>query len=141
MSRIQGNREGARMRAFRVLGAVIAASIMMGSAYAAEFRPFSHEAFAQAQAAGRPILIEAHADWCPTCRAQAPVVRRAAAAPEFADLVVFTLDFDAQTAERRALGIRAQSTLIMFDGRTETARSVGDTDQGRISALLRTAIR
>lgn len=129
------------MRAFGLLSAVIAASIMIGSAHAADFRPFSREAFAQAQAAGRPILVEAHADWCPTCRMQAPVVRRAAAAPEFDDLIVFTLDFDAQTAERRALGVRAQSTLIMFDGRTETARSVGDTDPGRITTLLRTAFR
>lgn len=129
------------MRALTFLMAVMAALIMTGSAHAADFRPFTREAFAQAQAAGRPILVEAHADWCPTCRAQAPVVRRAAAAPEFDELIVFTLNFDAQTAERRALGIRAQSTLIAFDGRNETARSIGDTDPNRISALLRTAIR
>lgn len=111
------------------------------SAMAAEWRAFTPEAFAAAQAQGRPILVEAHADWCPTCRAQAPVVRAAAQADEFDNMIVFTLDFDHQGAERRALGIRTQSTLIAFQGRTETARSVGDTDAGRIAVLMRSAVR
>lgn len=84
--------------------------------------------------------MQAHANWCPTCRAQAPILRRAANGAAFEELIVFTLDFDRQTAERRALGIRSQSTLIAFDGRRETRRSVGDTDEGAITALLRTAI-
>lgn len=72
---------------------------------------------------------------------QAPVVRRVAAGAEFEHLIVFTLDFDRQATERRALGVRIQSTLIAYSGRTETARSVGDTNPQNITALLRTATR
>ena len=124
-------------------GAAVAAFTwtVAASAMAAEWRAFTPEAFASAQAQGRPILVEAHADWCPTCRAQAPIVRAAAEADEFENLIVFTLDFDRQGAERRTLGIRMQSTLIAFQGRTEMARSVGDTDPGRIAALMRSAVR
>lgn len=129
------------MRVLGMLVMAIAAMVFVAPSQAVEYRSFTSEAFAQAQAAGQPILVEVHADWCPTCRAQAPAIRRAAAASEFEDLVVFTLDFDRQTAERRALGVRAQSTLIAFRGRAETGRSVGDTDPSRIGALLRTAIR
>lgn len=110
-------------------------------AQAAEFRAFTSEAFAAAQAEGRPILVEVHANWCPTCRAHAPVVRSVAQSPDFQSLVVFRLDFDRQTAERRTLGVRVQSTLIAFHGGRETARSAGDTDPDSIAALLFTALR
>ncbi|MGE0597788.1 MAG: thioredoxin domain-containing protein, partial [Hyphomonadaceae bacterium] len=118
------------MRVLGILMMAIAALVFVAPSQAVEYRSFTSEAFAQAQAEGQPILVEVHADWCPTCRAQAPAVRRAAAAPEFNELVIFTLDFDRQTSERRALGVRAQSTLIAFNGRAETARSVGETDPG-----------
>lgn len=111
------------------------------SAMAAEWRAFTPEAFAAAQAQGRPILVEAHADWCPTCRAQAPIVRAAAEDDAFDNMIVFTLDYDRQSAERRTLGIRTQSTLIAFRGQAEMARSVGDTDPGRIAVLMRSAVR
>lgn len=130
------------MKAVRLFLTLLAAWLSLGSlAAAAEFRAFSPEAFAQAQAEGRPILVEAHANWCPTCRMQSPIVRRVAAGAEFERLIVFTLDFDAQATERRALGVRTQSTLIAYSGRTETSRSVGDTNPQSITALLRTATR
>ena len=130
------------MKAVRILF-VLAALWLSGAALAnaAEFRAFTSEAFAAAQAEGRPILVEVHANWCPTCRAQAPVVQRVAQAPEFERLVVFRLDFDRQASERRALGVRVQSTLIAFHGARETARSAGDTDPDSIAALLVTALR
>lgn len=129
------------MKMVRLALVALAAWFSIGApAQAAEFRAFSTEAFAAAQAEGRPIVVQAHANWCPTCRAQAPILRRAASGAAFEELIVFTLDFDRQTAERRALGIRSQSTLIAFDGRRETRRSVGDTNEGAITALLRAAI-
>jgi thiol-disulfide isomerase/thioredoxin len=112
-----------------------------GLANAAEFHAFTSQAFAAAQAQGRPILVEVHANWCPTCRAQAPVVQSVARSPEFDGLVVFRLDFDRQLTERRALGVRVQSTLIAFHGGRETGRSAGDTDPDAIAALLFTALR
>jgi thioredoxin 1 len=110
------------------------------SAQAADFRKFDQANFEQMQTEGRPILVDVAAAWCPTCRAQEPILKQAAAAKEFDNLVVYRLDFDKQKAERRALGAQKQSTLIAYKGAKETARSVGDTDPTSITALLKTTI-
>lgn len=103
---------------------------------AATNAPFSRAAFADAQKANRPILIEVHASWCPTCRAQAPIVSELIAQPQYKNLAVFRVDFDGQRDDVRALGAQAQSTLIAFKGATEVGRSVGDTRRDSIAALL-----
>lgn len=111
-----------------------------GVAAAAEYRDFDQAAFAQAQAQGRPILIEVFAPWCPTCRAQSPIVRATAADAAFANMVVFRIDYDNQRTAWRALNVRRQSTLIAFHGGRETGRLVAATNPGRIETLMRSAL-
>jgi thioredoxin 1 len=108
-------------------------------ACAAEAVPFERTAFAAAQAAGKPILIDVYAYWCPTCARQKPILSKLEKSPEFIDLVVFTVDFDWQRDVARELGAQLQSTLIVFRGPVEKGRSVGDTDETSIAALLRKA--
>lgn len=112
------------------------AAVLPAFAAAAEHHAYTPEAFAAARKAGRPILVEITAPWCPTCRAQKPILARLTAAPQFRDLQVFEVDFDSQKEAVRALGARMQSTLIVFRGDTELGRSVGDTDAGSIGSLL-----
>ena len=33
-------------------------------------------------ASGEPVVVDFHADWCPTCRAQAPIIKALLATPE-----------------------------------------------------------
>lgn len=98
--------------------------------------PFSAEAFKAAQAAGGPILVEIHADWCPTCKAQRPILDKLTAGSKFKDLKIFRVDFDAQKPVVREFGAQMQSTLIVFKGAAEQGRSVGDTKEASIAALL-----
>jgi thioredoxin 1 len=98
--------------------------------------PFSAEAFKAAQASGNPILVEIHADWCPTCKAQNPILDKLTSAPKFKDLKIFRVDFDAMKPVVKQFGAQMQSTLIVFKGSTEAGRSVGDTKEASISALL-----
>jgi thioredoxin 1 len=35
---------------------------------------YDQSAFDAAQKAGKPILVEIHASWCPVCKAQAPIL-------------------------------------------------------------------
>ena len=98
--------------------------------------PFSAEAFKAAQAAGSPILVEIHADWCPTCKAQKPIIDKLTADPKFKDLKIFRVDFDAMKPEVKKFGAQMQSTLIVFKGSAEKGRSVGDTREASIAALL-----
>jgi thioredoxin 1 len=117
-----------------------AALLAPTAAFAAEEQPFTRAAFTAAQAAGKSILVEIHASWCPTCKAQKPILAKLFADPKFKNLAVFRVDFDAQKDEVRAFKARVQSTLITFKGADEIARSVGDTNADSIADLLTLAL-
>jgi thiol-disulfide isomerase/thioredoxin len=98
--------------------------------------PFTEDAFKAAQAAGSPILVEIHADWCPTCKAQKPILDQLTADPKFDALKIFRVDFDSMKPAVHEFGANMQSTLIVFKGAAEQGRSVGDTKEASIAALL-----
>jgi thioredoxin 1 len=104
-------------------------------AVAQPIQPFSTQVLKAAEAKGEPILIDAFAPWCPTCRAQAPTIDVIATAPAYARLVILRLDYDNQVAEKKALGITHQSTLIVFKGSKEVGRSLGITQADQIKAF------
>jgi thioredoxin 1 len=98
--------------------------------------PFDAKAFEDAQAAGKPILVEVTAPWCPTCKAQAPILARLSGTPKFKDMVRFNIDFDTQKDLLRQFNVRVQSTMIAFKGKQEVGRSSGDTNPDSIERLL-----
>jgi thioredoxin 1 len=113
-------------------GAIVTAALVLtlAPAWANRAVPFSAEAFKAAQEQGSPILVEIHADWCPTCKAQNPILEKLTADPKFKDLKIFRVDFDAMKP------VVKESTLIVFKGAREQGRSVGDTREASIAALL-----
>lgn len=125
---------------FAALGVALLALPLASATWAAAEAPFSNEALQKAQAAGRPILIRVHAGWCPTCKAQEPILGELTTQPKFKNLAVFRLDFDKQKAELQQFRAQSQSTLIVFKGATEMGRSVGDTQKASIASLLDKAI-
>jgi thiol-disulfide isomerase/thioredoxin len=133
-------RQTAPVRTARVALAALAL-FAAAAARAAPIRPFTTAALQAAQAKGLPVLVDAHADWCPTCRAQAPTISALATDKSFARLVILKLNYDTQEGEKRALNIRHQSTLIAFAGARETGRSTGVTDPAAIRALAASALR
>jgi thioredoxin 1 len=124
------------MPTFRRLLSAVAFLALATPAFAATPIPFDEARFAAAQAADKPILVQIHADWCPTCAAQKPILGALEATPEFADLVVLNVDFDSQKDVVRKFAAQMQSTLIVYRGKDEKARSVGETDPAKIKALL-----
>jgi thiol-disulfide isomerase/thioredoxin len=110
-------------------------------AVASPIQPFTTQALRAAQAKGRPVLVDAYASWCPTCRAQAPTIGAISRDPAFGRLVILRLDYDHQVQEKRDLGIRQQSTLIAFAGSRESGRATGITEPVAIRALAATALR
>ena len=121
-------------------GAALAALLVTAGSFSSAFAgapvPFSAEAFKAAQASDTPILVEIHADWCPTCKAQSPILDKLTADPKFRDLKVFRVDFDAMKPVVKQFSAQMQSTLIVFKGGSEQGRSVGDTKEASIAALL-----
>jgi thiol-disulfide isomerase/thioredoxin len=126
-------------RAFILAASALAAAVPSLPASAAAQR-FTQAAFEAAQAAGKPILVEVTAPWCPTCRAQQPILQKLAAEPRFRDLVFLSVDFDSQKDVLRTLRVQSQSTLVVFKGKQEVGRSAGDTNAASITALVARSI-
>jgi thioredoxin 1 len=116
--------------------AVTTALSLAAIASAADKKPFDQKAFEAAQAAGKPILVEVSAPWCPICKAQAPILARLTSEPKFKELVSFNIDFDSQKDLLKKFNVQKQSTLIVFKGKQETGRSTGDTNAASIASLL-----
>ena len=102
--------------------------------------PFNQAQFDATRAAGKPVAVVFHADWCPTCRAQAPVLKELAQSPELRPVTLYVADFDTERALKKSLGVTTQSTIVVFKNGQEIARSTGDTQRDSLAALLRHAI-
>lgn len=125
----------------RIIFAAVALSMGAGAALAAPIQRYSTAALQGAQRAGKPVLVDVHANWCPTCRRQAPTIEAISRDPAFARLTILKLDYDTQVAEKTALGVRMQSTLIVFRGPRERGRAVGITDPAQIRTLAALALK
>lgn len=122
------------------LAASLASWMAISAASAAERKAFDTASFEEAQQRGQRILVDISATWCPTCKAQKPIIDSLAEQPVNNDLVIFAVDFDSQQSVVREFRAQSQSTLIAFQGKTETGRSVGDTDPDSIAALVRSTL-
>jgi thioredoxin 1 len=114
-------------------------SFWSSAALAAE-QPYTAAAFQKLIAAHQPLAVVLHADWCPTCRAQAPVLKELAGTPEFRNLTILIADFDSEKALRQTLNASQQSTVVTFSDGREAARATGYTDRDKLASLLRTAL-
>lgn len=115
------------------ISAVLA--LLLGSSLVAQAgQPFDTKAFQQAQSAGKTILIDVAASWCPTCRQQRPIVQEIE--KEKPSLVVYEVDFDTAKDTLKRFHVQYQSTLIIFKGAKEVGRSTGVTDPNQIRALV-----
>jgi thioredoxin 1 len=116
------------------LCALVAAALLVFSVVSHATESFDDQSFEQAQAAGKTILVDVTASWCPTCRQQRPIVEQIE--KEKPNLVVYEVDFDTAKDALRHFRVQYQSTLIVFKGTKEVGRSTGDTDAARIRALV-----
>jgi thiol-disulfide isomerase/thioredoxin len=122
-----------------LIGAVLTAAALFfaaGSASALEFRAYTPEGFAAAQAEGRPIIVDVHATWCPTCQAQRRVIEQLAEDPRFDNVVIFVIDYDTEKAYMRMQRVSERSTLIAFRGSEEHGRLYAVTSFEGIQALF-----
>ncbi|MGE5476810.1 MAG: thioredoxin family protein [Bacteroidales bacterium] len=114
---------------------MFAAALVFALPLAAEAsQPYDAAAFAAAQDAGKSILVDVSAPWCPTCTKQKAIVEGLETSQP--KLVVFDVDFDSAKDVLKRFGVQHQSTLIVFKGKAEVGRSTGETDPAAINALI-----
>jgi thiol-disulfide isomerase/thioredoxin len=114
--------------------ALLIAAIAAMPSLASAGQPFDAKAFQASQAAGKSILVDVTAPWCPTCKQQKPIVQEIE--KEHPDLLVYDVDFDTAKDVLREFRVQYQSTLIVFRGAKEVARSTGETDPAPLHALV-----
>lgn len=114
--------------------AVLIAAVVAMPSLAKAGQPFDAKAFHASQAAGKSILVDVTAPWCPTCRQQRPIVQEIE--KEHPDLVVYDVDFDTAKDVLRQFRVQQQSTLIVFKGQKEVARSTGETAPAPLHSLV-----
>lgn len=99
---------------------------------------YSTEAFAAAQASGKPFFVAFHKKGCSTCVAQKKAFQGVYTDPVHAGLKVLIVDYDNDTASLQKFGVGQQSTLILFTGDREISRSAGVTSISGIQGQLNT---
>jgi thiol:disulfide interchange protein len=93
---------------------------------------YSPESFSEAQAEGKTILVDVTADWCPTCKAQHPILNELTEEERMKDVLFVRVDFDQQKDFLKAHKIPRQSTILIFNGNTEVDRSIAETNRDRL---------
>ena len=118
------------------IGMVLTSAIFPTSVFAVP-SSYTEAEFNQLQKEGKSILVVVHAPWCPTCRAQAPIINELLSENEFKEINALRVDFDSQKDILKKLNVSKQSTLILFKDGKEVARSTGDTSLWNIEKLLK----
>ena len=72
-----------------LLVTVAASAALVAPAFATETKAFDPQSFAAAQKEGKAILVGIHASWCPTCKAQDPILGELMTEPKFKNARLF----------------------------------------------------
>jgi thioredoxin 1 len=109
-------------------------------AQALDIKPYSAATLAEAQKADRPVALHFHADWCPTCKAQATLLQTLKAEPGL-ELTLLVANYDDEKDLKRRFNVRGQSTLVVLRGDKEVTRSVGDTSVAGLRSALKAGLK
>ncbi|MES3012869.1 MAG: thioredoxin family protein [Pseudomonadota bacterium] len=124
---------------FRSFVVAIGLGVVALAAIAAEL-PFDKAKFDAAIAEGKPVIVDFSASWCPTCKAQKPIVEALMKEKRLAPVTLFVADYDKETALKKQLGVTQQSTFVVFKGGKEVGRSTGQTQKQALSDLFDKAL-
>src|ERR1700675_4564457 len=103
-----------RMKSFiAIIFPVVMLTVFATPVFATEI-PFNQAEYDSMLAAGKPVAVVFHADWCPTCRAQAPLLKELSQTPELKGVTLFVANFDTEKTLKQSLGVTKQSTVVVF---------------------------
>lgn len=126
-----------KQKKFRIIFSMALFAFMAGSAaYAADKMTFNQAAFDADLKNGKSIMVSVHADWCPTCKKQSPVINGLQNDKKFSKIVFYKINFDTDKGFLAKYNVAHQSTLLVFKNGKEIARSTGESDPEKIRVLL-----
>lgn len=119
---------------------VLAAWLFALPALALDIVPYQAEPFAAARAAGKITVIQFHSGWCPICVMQERGVRALKDDKAFDQVTVYQADFFKEEALRKQFNVTSFSTLVIFRGGEERARTTGDSRPEQLRPLFAKAL-
>ncbi len=114
--------------------------LLSTTALALDVVPYQANAFAAARGAGKVTALQFHSGWCPVCVMQARGVKALHDDKAFAEVVVFQADYFKEEALRKQYGVSSFSTLVIFRGDQERARTTGDFKPEQLRPLFAKAL-
>ena len=131
-------------RIFALIGAIgallIGAMQLSAQADTNGWTTYDAAEFMMAQKKGKTIVVDVYADWCPTCRAQAPILEELRTEKQSSDVLFVKVNFDKEKAFLRLNRIPRQSTVLVFNGMDEAARSIAQTDRTALREAVLNAL-
>lgn len=125
---------------FAKTAALLSLSCLFSLAMAGPIEPFNQQTFNQLTRDGRPVVLDISATWCPTCKAQKPILDKLMKQPAYKAVTLMTIDFDADKPLLKKFKVAMQSTLVAFRGTQEVGRSVGDTTPAGLENLIKKTV-
>jgi len=126
---------------FIKFAALLALSAVASIAMAGEIKPYTQAEFDKLAKDGKPVVVDVSATWCPTCKAQKPIVDGLMNQPAYKDVTLLTVDFDSAKPALKKFKVSMQSTLVAFKGGKEVGRSTGDTTPEGLEGLIKKTVQ
>jgi len=124
-----------------VIGVLFVGAVQLSArADTTNWTKYNAAEFMMAQKKGKTIVVDVYADWCPTCRAQAPILDELRAENQSSDTLFVKVDFDEEKEFLRAHRIPRQSTVLVFKGMDEVARSIAQTNRTQLRQTVLSAL-
>lgn len=102
----------------------------------ADFKAFTQAEYDAALAAKKPVVVDFHASWCPTCKKQEPLLNEIVSMKGYENVVALKADYDKEKDLKKALKVTKQSTIVVFKDGKEVARKTGVTDKAELKKLI-----
>lgn len=128
------------MKKILILISLALLPILSLSTIAANKEAFTQERFETLRAAGKVILVDVYATWCPTCKKQQQALGRFQAENPDAEFHLLVVDFDKDKEWVRHFRAPRQSTLLLYVGDKQHWFSVAETRYDVIAQELTKAI-
>jgi thioredoxin 1 len=120
-------------KTWALLTLTLTLSAWMAPAQALDTAPYTPQVLQAKQQAGEVVGLHFHAKWCPTCLVQERVFNTFKGDATMPGTLL-VVDYDQARELKRELGVRSQSTLIIYKGQETKHRSGGVTDAAALRA-------
>lgn len=115
---------------------LLLAALTTAPALALDIVPYEAADFARARGAGKVTAVQFHSGWCPICVMQERGLKSLRDDKSLDQVTVFQADYFKEEALRKRFNVSSFSTLVVFRGALERARTTGDFQPEQLKQLF-----